>query len=224
MQKGKKRWDEIHKKTHKEELVHSTYAEEKEILFPRNCIIADLGGGVGADALYFLEKGHSVVILDISEFALEEAKKRAKKKGLEKNLITKQVDFNLNEIPLKNGSCDIAYARISLNYLTAENTTIIFKEIYRILKKGGEAYLTFRSPDDMQEMKFLKTVATEYEPNVFIHEDQLRSRFTIKQLERMLDAAEIANYEVKPYEEKINEAKKGFQPILKVNELTFKKE
>ena len=101
------RWDAIHQKNFKENEWHSHFAEEKEKLFPRGCLVVELGSGTGADAIYFLKKGHSVVAFDISEFALNALTDRAKKESLEKKLVTRQVDFGLQAIPIKDGSADV---------------------------------------------------------------------------------------------------------------------
>jgi len=48
--------------------------QEKELQFPNGSVVVDLGGGTGEDALYFMQTGHSVVLFDISEYALKVAK------------------------------------------------------------------------------------------------------------------------------------------------------
>ena len=107
------RWDMIHRRLNDEGNDHHTiYAEEKEKLFPRSSIVCDLGGGSGADALYFLKMGHQVVLLDISTFALKEAEKKAKIAGFRNKLITRQVDFGLHTLPLKDSSIDVVFSRI----------------------------------------------------------------------------------------------------------------
>jgi len=218
------RWDIYHQKTYLEDTNNSKYAEEREILFPRNCIIVDLGGGTGNDALYFLRKGHDVIILDISEFALNTAKERAKKEKLDQKLIVKQVDFGLHAIPIKPNSVDIAYSRISLNYFGREDTIRLFKDIYNILKIGGKAYLTFKSSEDLEEMQYLEKRASLYEPNVFIDNGQLRSRFEEDQLRSMLTEAGIKNYSVSSYDEILTGNKENHKNSLPANEVVFTKE
>ncbi|OGM20870.1 hypothetical protein A2714_00405 [Candidatus Woesebacteria bacterium RIFCSPHIGHO2_01_FULL_38_9] len=217
------RWDAIHQKNFKENEWHSHFAEEKEKLFPRGCLVVELGSGTGADAIYFLKKGHSVVAFDISEFALNALTDRAKKESLEKKLVTRQVDFGLQAIPIKDGSADVVYSRISLNYFGAKHTTKIFADISRILKPEGVAYLSFKSPDDAMEMEFFEKSSVVYEPNVFIEGDMLRSRFTIEQLGNMLTNAGISHFEVKPFQEDLGVKGEGHHPILYVNEIVFKK-
>src|SRR3989304_4329281 len=138
-----KHWDEVHKRIHKETKSESKYAQDKEKLFPRNAVVVDLGGGTGNDALYFLQKGHRVILLDISEFALTTAQEKAKASNLGAKLVARQVDFGLTNLPLKDDSVDVFYSRISLHYFPADQTVRIFQDIYRALRSGGSAFLTF---------------------------------------------------------------------------------
>jgi len=216
------RWDDYHKKTHNPEEPHSLYAEEKEKLFPRGCLVVELGGGTGSDSLYFLKQGHSVVILDISDFALKTATERAAKENLGQRLATRQVDFGLHQIPIKESSVEIVYSRISLHYFGSKHTTKLFSEIYKMLKPGGTAYLTFKSPEDVEEMDYLRNVGVEYEENVFIENGQLRSRFSINQLTNMLTNARIPSFEVKPQKETLRDYT-GYESTLLVNEVIINK-
>lgn len=216
------RWDLVHKRIHKEDEPHSKYADDAEKQFPPSCVIAELGGGSGNDAMYFLSKGHSVVLLDISAFALKKAEQRAKRHNLDGKLITKQSDFGLEKFPLKDNSIDIAYSRISLNYFDFKRTTVILHDIFRVLKKDAKAFLSFKSPKDKIEMEILQESTTEFEPGVYIQGNQLRSRFTEEQLEQMLKAAMVENFKIEPYQEELPEIK-GHKPILYVNSVMFTK-
>ena len=217
------RWNLTHKKIYQEGEWYSKYAEEKEKLFPPGSTVVDLGGGTGADAIYFLKRGHTVVILDISEFALKVAQEKANKLNLSEKLAVRQVDFGLHALPLKDASIDVAYSRISLNYFPTDQTVVIFKDIYRILKTGGKAYITLKSPDDEAEMEYLLKSGVEYEPNVYIENGQLRSRFNVDQLKNILQQAGITQLEVNPYQEPLAPKGEGHHPVLLVNEITFTK-
>lgn len=216
------RWDEYHKKTHNPEEPHSLYAEEKEKLFPRGCLVVELGGGTGSDALYFLKQGHSVVILDISEFALKTATERAAKENLGQRLATRQVDFGLHQLPIKNSSVDVVYSRISLHYFGTKHTTKLFGDVYHILKPSGTAYLTFKSSEDVAELDYLRNVGVEYEENVYIENGQLRSRFSTDQLKNMLTSAKIPGFEVNSKKETLRDYT-GYESTLLVNEVIIKK-
>lgn len=216
-------WDYYHKKMSSDDDNFSKYAQEKEVLFPKKSIIVDLGGGTGSDAMYFLEKGHSVIILDISEFALQKAIDKAKKMKLDNNLITKQVDFGLHQMPIKANTIDIAYSRISLNYFGSDHTIRLFKDIYTILKNGGKAFLTFKSSEDVEEIQYLKNKSSMYEENVFIFHNQLKSRFSRDQLRQMLNNAEIKKYEINPYIEELSDKNPNNKKQLFTNEVIIYK-
>lgn len=218
-----KRWDLIHQKIHHQHTDASSFAEEVESVIPRGCMVCELGGGTGSDALHFLRKGHSVILFDISEFALKVAQGRVKKEGFSEHLVVQQIDFGLHALPLKDNSIDVAYSRISLNYFGNRHTVRIFADIYRSLKIGGSAYLTFKSPEDKKEMERLALNAVIYEPGVYIEAGQLRSRFTIPQLEEILKKAGITNFKVDHYVESLGRHVTGVEQLLYQNRIVFTK-
>ena len=126
-------------------------------------------------------------------------------------------------IPIKDDSIDVVYSRISLNYFGAKQTTKTFKDIYRILKLGGMAFITMKSPDDSLEMQYLERSSTLYEPNVFIEGGMLRSRFTQEQLKVILKEAEIPGFELDSYQEDLTSKGEEHNKTLFVNEINFKK-
>lgn len=217
------KWDLIHKKIHVEHDKPSIYAQDREQYFPRGSVVCELGGGTGADARYFLSKGHSVILLDISLFALKIAQNRAQKAGLAQNLVTQQIDFGLHTLPLKDESVDVVFSRISLNYFGHRHTARILLDINRVLKPGGSAYLTFKSPVDTKEMERLHKLAVPYEPGVFIEAGHLRSRFTIDQLQQVGEKAGLLHFTVNPYNEKLPKDRFGREHILFQNEVIIKK-
>lgn len=218
------RWDLIHQKSFNADEWHSCYAEEVENNFPRGSLVVDIGAGAGADAMYFLSKGHSVIALDISQFALDALIKRAEEKGFSSKIVVRQTDYGLHKLPVKDSAVDVVYSRISLNYFDAEHTARLFGEIYRILKTGGKSFLTLKSPDDPNEMEYLKESTVLFEPNVFIENGMLRSRFTIDQLKDILiNRSRISDFFVRYFEENIERKGSGHGPILHVNEVSFTK-
>lgn len=223
MSNDSQKWDLIHQKIHKEHNQPSEYAVEREKLFPRGSIVCDLGGGTGSDVLHFLQQGHSVILLDISEFAIKIAEGRARKAKLSQNLVAHKIDFGLHSLPIKDNSIDAAYSRISLNYFGHRHTTKIFQDIYRGLKPGGTAYLTFKSPTDKKEMARLERNAVVYEEGVYIEAGQLRSRYSIEQLQQILVKAQIPNAKVTHLEEGLGIHTEGYRQILYQNEVVFTK-
>jgi len=211
----------------------SPYCVQVEPFFPRNSLVYDLGGGIGTEALYFLEHGHSVKLFDISPKALGIAAQKAQK--AEYSLETQQIDFANAQIDAPENSADIVFSRLSLHYFDIETTTALFREIYRILKEGpkeacGVAYLAFKSPNDNEEMVYLRTNAEEEEPGVYVTSDgRVRARFTAEQLREMLQEAGITNYEINEIEEDLSgikgreiEVKSGRTKLL-LNEVIIRK-
>lgn len=191
-------WNKSHAKIPKNK-TQSRYAEEKEKLFPKNAAVVDLGGGTGADTLFFLKHGHHVTLIDISDLALALSKDKAKAEGF--SLTTMQADLTDLSIALPNDFAEIVYSRLALHYFDAATTIAIFKEVLRVLKPGGKALITVKSPLDEKEMSFLASTSKQIEDGVFSEDGKLKSRFTIEQLENILKNAEITNFEVKLYEE-----------------------
>lgn len=216
-------WDSVHKRIHTEQVSHSRYAQDKELLFPRGAVVVDLGGGTGSDALFFLQQGHSVILLDISEFAIKEAEARARREKLAEKLVVRQMDLGLEQIPLKDASVDVVYSRLAMHYFPSDQTAKLFKDILRILKPGGKSYLTFKSPEDETEMEHLKEIATEYEPGVYITNGQLRSRFSVDQLNALLTKSEVTVFDVKPYREVVGASADGQEHVLLLNEVVITK-
>src|SRR3989344_1264420 len=165
-------WNESHERIplNKEE---SRYAIEKEGVFRPGSHICDLGGGTGADAMYFIQQGHSA-------------------------------NFVAGTIPLPDKQFDIVYSRLALHYFDTKTTLSLFKGIARILKDGGVAYVTLKSPKDTEDMKVVIGEASEKEPGVFVCSDgQIKSRFTPEQLQEMLTTAGITNFKVHEYIENL---------------------
>lgn len=206
----------------------SAYAVEKEQLFPRQAVVCDLGGGSGADSLYFASKGHTVKLVDISDVALDRAKSAAENKGLATALETYQANLDEASIPLQSDTCDVVYSRLALHYFGSETLAKLFAEVYRVLKSGGKVYITVKSPDDTTEMDYLKKQATEVEDGVFDEAGYLKTRFSIEQLKAVLVNAGIPdnNGSVQQYTEDLGGRKdkvKSGNTQLTVNEIVITK-
>ena len=221
------RWDEIHKNIPPDLARHSQYAEGCEPKFPRSSTVCDLAGGLGYDALYFINNGHNVILMDISDYALKHAKKLASENNVVSRLVTKKVDFGEGLIPLRDGSVDVIFSRIGFNYFPYEETRNLLADAYRVLKTDGKAYIAFKSPEDLEDYNFLRKNAVELQENVFIEGELIRSRFTKRQLEQMLEEIGISDYSVSAYKEERetlrDEFMKASKKVLYLNEVSFKK-
>jgi ubiquinone/menaquinone biosynthesis C-methylase UbiE len=204
----------------------SGYAIAKEKLFPRNAVVCDLGGSTGADSLYFIKQGHKVTLVDISDFALQVAQDKAKKFGLENGLVTLKTDFSEGRLPLENDNFDIVFSGLALHYFPSKRLCELFTEVYRILKSHGTAYITLKSPNDLEEMQFLKKTAKGIEKGVFDDKSQVKTRFTKQRLKEILKETDITDFEVNDYIENFEGRKdrvKSGKDKLLLNEVILKK-
>jgi arsenite methyltransferase len=99
--------------------------------------VVDLGSGAGIDAFLaskgVLELG-KVIGIDFTDDMLKKATSAAKEHGF-KNVEFRKGDIE-NSIPVKNDSVDAVISNCVINLTT--DKVKAFKEVYRILKKGGK--------------------------------------------------------------------------------------
>lgn len=204
----------------------SPYAVDKENFFPKNAYVCDLGGGMGADAIYFLKKGHRVTLLDISDYQLNIATRSAEKNGFSNNFQVNQVDLSEGKIPESDETFDVVFSRLALHYFRKGTLTSLFREIYRILKQGGAAFISVKSANDKKEMNFLRKTSKEIEDGIFEEGGILKVRFTDRQLKNILEEAGIANFEVSEYKEQVggrNDVIKSGNTELLLTDITIRK-
>lgn len=205
---------------------HSVYAEEIEKLISKSSLVADLGSGTGADSIFFLHKGHSVIALDISPEALALVREKAQKLNLDEKLETEQIDLEEGNLPLDDNSIDVVYARLSLHYFDKQRTEVVLKNLVSKLRKDGQAFITLKSSDDEKEMEYLRKTAQEIEENLFIDEGMINSRFTREQLQEIVQDIDAEVIEVSSYVEdlsmKVDKTKSG-NKVLLLNQIYIKK-
>ena len=204
----------------------SSYAVGKEKLFPRNSLVLDLGGGTGSDTLYFLKKGHRVVIVDISDYALSVAVKKAKDQELKDKLEVRQLDLTDGVIPYKDSLFDIIYSRLTLHEFLKKDLRKIFRNIYKILKPGGRAFITVKSPEDKKEMGYLQKTTRKINRDVFKSDGIYKTRYSINTLKKILSEDQIKNFQIKEVTEKLNGRKdiiKSGRKSFLLNEITINK-
>lgn len=97
--------------------------------------VLDLGSGAGNDCFIArAEVGEAgkVIGIDFSPQMIERARKNATKRGYTN---VEFVEGDIENMPLPDNSVDVVVSNCVLNLLPEKDT--IFKEIYRVLKKGG---------------------------------------------------------------------------------------
>ncbi|MDD5032261.1 MAG: arsenite methyltransferase [Patescibacteria group bacterium] len=103
-------------------------------------IVLDLGSGAGFDCFLAAKKvgpSGKVIGVDMTEEMITRAKANAKKHGY------KNVEFKLGDIenlPPKDNSIDVVISNCVVNL--APDKLKVFKEVYRVLKKGGRMYIS----------------------------------------------------------------------------------
>lgn len=103
-------------------------------------IVLDLGSGAGFDAFLAAKKvgvTGKVIGVDMTKEMVEKAKFIAKKYNY------KNVEFKLGEIenlPIDDNSIDVIISNCVINL--APDKLSVFKEAYRVLKKGGRMYIS----------------------------------------------------------------------------------
>ena len=103
-------------------------------------VVLDLGSGAGFDAFLAspkVGKAGRVIGVDMTPEMIDKARVNAKK-GTYTN-----VEFRLGEIeklPVDDNSIDVAISNCVINLVPDKEKA--FKEIYRVLKKGGKMYLS----------------------------------------------------------------------------------
>lgn len=103
-------------------------------------IVLDLGSGAGFDSFLAAKKvgEHGKVIgVDMTKEMIEKARANAEKYN------HKNVEFRLGdieELPVEDNSVDVVISNCVINL--APNKSGVFREAYRVLKKGGKMYVS----------------------------------------------------------------------------------
>jgi len=103
----------------------------------------DLGCGLGRHSILFAMNDFNVDAFDLSKDAVKSTKEWAE--SLELKVECKEGDM-LN-LPYENDSFDCIYCKNVISHSDTEGVKKIIKEINRVLKDGGECYLTLCSKE-----------------------------------------------------------------------------
>lgn len=103
----------------------------------------DLGCGLGRHAILFGKNGFTVSCFDISEEAIAQTKAWAESENL-------TFDYKVGDaldLPFDDNSFDAILSFHVINHTDTAGMRKIASEIYRVLRAGGECYLTLGSKD-----------------------------------------------------------------------------
>lgn len=127
--------------------------------------ILDLGCGKGRHSLLFAENDYKVTGFDLADNGLNVLSQEAKKKNL--NITT--IKGDVVDLPFEDDGFDGIIAYHSIYHVNSEGMKNVIDEIYRILKPGGEIYVTLISKNTYSfTSKECKTIDT----NVRFKEEQ----------------------------------------------------
>ncbi|MFW6263738.1 MAG: class I SAM-dependent methyltransferase [Thermotogota bacterium] len=103
--------------------------------------ILDLGCGMGRHCILFAENGFNVTGFDLSEYGLDVMKEKAVKKKLTINT----VHGDVVNLPFEDNTFDAILAYHSVYHVDSEGMDRVIANIKRVLKPGGEVYITLIS-------------------------------------------------------------------------------
>lgn len=105
--------------------------------------LLDFGCGLGRHAIYFAKAGFSVSAFDLSETGIASLNDRAAAEHLE----IPTVCCDMQQLPYADASFDCVFAYHVISHTDSQGIVRILSEMRRILRSGGEAFLTLCSKE-----------------------------------------------------------------------------
>lgn len=101
----------------------------------------DLGCGLGRHSILFARNGFDVTSFDIEKTAVDATLKWASEEGLQ----LKGRVGDMLALPFEDNSFDSIFCRNVISHSDTEGVKSAIREIYRVLRSGGECYFTLAS-------------------------------------------------------------------------------
>jgi ubiquinone/menaquinone biosynthesis C-methylase UbiE len=160
----------------------------------------DLGCGLGRHSIFFAENGFNVYSFDLSESGLEKFIEQTKKNKLSINIKL----GDMLSLPYENNYFDCILAYHSIYHTDSFGIKQVISEINRVLRKNGEAFLTFNSKNNpsflkssnkiMDKNTVIKTEGNEMNiPHYYVNIEDIKKLLidfkiiTIRQIEDIWD-------------------------------------
>lgn len=128
-------------------------------------VILDLGCGTGRNSNYLADLGNKVTGFEISKTALNLAKDRALRMGL-------NVDYRLADIgqsyDIADASIDVVLDVTSSNSLNEQGREIYLQETNRVMKNGGYLFVRALAKDGNKNVKNLLKISPGSEYDTYI--------------------------------------------------------
>ena len=130
----------------------------------------DLGCGLGRHSILFAKNGFLTDSIDLSPYAVEQLTQKAK----EQNLSIKAEVGDIHNLPYEDNRLDCLLAYHVISHTDSEGIIKVISEIRRVLRSGGEFYITLcsKSSPNFTQSKYPKidenTVIKTEEPEIGI--------------------------------------------------------
>ncbi len=154
--------------------------------------VLDLGCGIGRVARYVAPRCKALWAVDASETMLELAARRLA--GLDNVRYARCLGTAVEEVP--DGSVDLVYSILVLQHLEREDAFQLLRDVVRLLKPGGTAYLTF--PNLLSDV-YLRSFVTDVDRGQVTNPVRARI-YTPQEVERLVPAAGLELRELRPEE------------------------
>lgn len=105
--------------------------------------ILDLGSGLGRHAVFFAKQGFEVSACDLSAYGINHLNNWAAREGL--HIETAVAD--MLSLPYEDGSFDWVFSYLVISHTDSKGIVKIIGEIERVLRPGGEIFLTLGSKE-----------------------------------------------------------------------------
>ena len=106
--------------------------------------ILDIGAGKGRHSFFFARNGFKVNAIDLSENGIEYIKAGAQ----EENLDIEAAVADMTELPFDDKSFDCVICFHTIYHTDYAGVQKALREIHRVLKESGEAYISFNTKDN----------------------------------------------------------------------------
>jgi len=123
--------------------------------------ICDLGCGTGRNSVLLARNGYETHGIDLSAEGLRRSSRRAGEAGLEVGLVR----GDMKKIPNASSSFDGVICIYAIYHGTLRDIEVTVSEIYRVLRGGGLAYITFQT---LRSHKYGQ--GREIEANTFVQD------------------------------------------------------
>jgi ubiquinone/menaquinone biosynthesis C-methylase UbiE len=162
----KEKWESLHSQErfqpkypsdHAVRFIFSQFSREQKER--RQLRMLDLGCGAGVHTIFLAREGFQTYATDISETGLDVVRERIKNNNLEAEI----KNASMEEQPFEDNFFDGVISYGVFYYNNRHGFQKATDELYRILKKGGEAFIFTRTTDDYRFGK-----GEEIEKNTFV--------------------------------------------------------